>query len=164
LGQYSTLVWVANGYQGDDDVWNASSSLIKSYLDAGGNVLLATRYGFAIGFLDQDLMDYAHITEVGEIQTVTVANPLVAKVDGLVNMIPGNGEEAVSATETCFVEDHPDVTVLFEYGSTGEVAGLLVEPEGKGKFAYIAGRPYRYDIATSAANYDYILTHFFEEP
>lgn len=164
LGQYSTLIWVANGYNGDDDVWNASVSLIKSYLNAGGNVLLATRYGFAIGFLDQDLMTYAHITEAGNIQTVTASDPLIAKVDGLVNMIPGNGEEAVSATETCFVEDNPEVTVLFEYGSTGEVAGLLVEPEGKGTFAYIAGRPYRYDIATSAANYDYILTHFFGEP
>lgn len=163
LGQYSTLIWVANGYQGDDDVWKKSKALIKSYLDAGGNVVLATRYGFAIGFVDADLMAYAHISEAVAIQTVTDENKLVAKVSGLVDVGPGNGESAVSATETCAVEDDPSVTVLFEYGATGEVAGLIAEPEGKGKFVYIAGRPYRFDIAASAANYDYILTHYLGE-
>ncbi len=164
LGRYSTLIWVANSFQGDDEVWNASKSLVKSYLNVGGNLILATRNAWAYEIMDDDLTEYGYIASTGETVTIGSGDLLVAKVDGLVDMGVGNGETSSSLAQFCEVEDSPYVTVLFEFSATGEVAGLIAEPpEGKGKFVFIGGRPYRFDVAASAANYDYILTHYLNE-
>lgn len=57
LAQYSTVVWLANQYQGDEVAWFGSPML--AYLQAGGNLILTSRYGHDL--FDDNLTDYAHI-------------------------------------------------------------------------------------------------------
>lgn len=58
LKDYSSVVWVANAYMGDLELWAVSP--IYPYLLAGGNVILTTRYG--IDFFTDPLTDYLGVS------------------------------------------------------------------------------------------------------
>ncbi len=57
LKDYSSVIWIGNAYQGDDALWRLSP--ILPYLQAGGNVLLATR--LAADFCNENLTEYLNI-------------------------------------------------------------------------------------------------------
>ncbi|MCP4414642.1 MAG: hypothetical protein GY808_18965, partial [Gammaproteobacteria bacterium] len=60
LARFSTVVWLGNGYQGDDEAYN--SSPILPYLTAGGNLIFASRNANAGGFIpDGGLTDWLNI-------------------------------------------------------------------------------------------------------
>ena len=58
LAKYSSVVWLGNNFQGDLADWQGTP--ILAYLQAGGNVLLATRNGD--NFFDSALISYANIS------------------------------------------------------------------------------------------------------
>jgi hypothetical protein len=134
--------------------------LIISYLNAGGNVLLACRY--ASRFITGDLLTYSRLSfSEDDKAKIEVSIPgLTAEIDGLVDQ-SGAG---LSYTDLPAIPTHEDVTVIFSVdGFPTTVGGVLVGPEAGGKFIFIAGRPYRYEHDPVKTNFDYIFTNFFGE-
>jgi len=165
LGQYSSVIWVGNNYDGDLDAW--WNTAITGYLNAGGNVLLMTRMGRL--FFDVALSDYMGI-DWEETTSNTLGN-CVAVYPGLVDMGFLDIQSANSVFNVQF--NQPETVLLFqETESFSENRGLgawrkpqnggTYSPQG-GQFVFISGRPYRYDVYALRTNVEYILEHFFEE-
>lgn len=164
LGKFSAVVWVGNNYNGDLPKWVETP--IESYLNAGGNVLLLSRMGN--DFLSGSLASYLGITITNT--SVTPAN--MNAVHPAFQNISFTGTQ--SYTDLFSTSVGPNSTLLFQsqtglgpfYGS-----GVIAEPPGGGtarpdggKFAHIAGRPYRMNHANLRANVETILKDFFGEP
>ncbi len=164
LGRYSAVVWVGNAFNGDLARWLETP--IASYLDAGGNVLLLSRY--LADFLEPDLTTRLGITWME--QSVTLSSGLTATAPGLVNMAKLNTQSLLDVFSTTVGLES---TLLFE-GSTAAGTrgfGAIVEPAAGGthrpdggRLAVISARSYRLDHATLRANVEYILSHHFGEP
>ncbi|MBN2007915.1 hypothetical protein JW960_01070 [candidate division KSB1 bacterium] len=91
LKDYSTVIWLGNDYQGDLDDWLLSP--ILPYLQAGGNVLLASR--LAADFCDDNLTSYLNIgwregAAAGSAGNGVTLSECKAVYPGLVDM-PGAG-------------------------------------------------------------------------
>jgi hypothetical protein len=165
MGHYSSAVFVVNNFNGDLDIYSSMLPLIMSYLNGGGNVLLACRFGAS--FVTGDLLTYG-LSDGNSLEfpsDLVNVNPapsgLVAAVDGLVNITSLGGW---TYTDLPLPSDDPAVTTLFttpDYPNA--VGGIIVQPEGKGKFAFIAGREYRFEHTAMATDFGYILTHYFGE-
>jgi hypothetical protein len=163
LGRFSSVVFAINDYNGDYEIFNSMAPLIISYLNGGGNVLLASRFGS--DFIKGDLATYGlssgNSLEFDQIGVNPAPGGLVAAVDGLVD-ITSLGSWSLS--DLLAPSSDPVVTTLFttpDYPTA--VGGIIVEPVGKGKFAFVAGREYRFEHTAMAADFDYILTHYFGE-
>ncbi|MBM4117877.1 hypothetical protein FJ251_09055 [bacterium] len=163
IGQYSTVVWVGNNFNGDLPKWQETP--ILSYLEVGGNVLLISRMGE--DFLSGALANYLGITFNG---SGTLGNYL-AVYPGLIN-IPLTGTQ--SFVDVFSTAVGPNSTLLFRvtsgFGSARGV-GVHAQPPGGGshrpeggRFVYLAGRPYRMDFGALRTNVDFVLEHFFGEP
>ena len=167
LGNYSTVVWVGNNYNGDLAGW--FDTAILSYLNAGGNVLLLTRQGNE--FLDTPLRDYLGITFTNINQRFYNC---LSTYTGLTDMaIIGTWAQSGGAAFDQ-VLSLGESTLLFEETLTfGTPRGLGVwrNPVGGagwrdngGQMVYISGRPYSYNHGHLRGNVEYILTSFFGEP
>ncbi len=164
LGNYSTVIWVGNNYNGDLAPWGETPVL--SFLEAGGNLLLLSR--MSASFLQGDLQVYAGVTWME--QEVTLGS-CVAAQPGLVN-IPFTGTQswndvfqpAVGSGSTLLFTDPTG------YSGTWGTGVIAVPPAGGsyrsdgGKLAHIAGRPYRMDHAALRADVTFILENYFGEP
>ncbi|MCK5618316.1 MAG: hypothetical protein KAJ17_02895, partial [Candidatus Krumholzibacteria bacterium] len=80
LKQYSAVVWAGNNYNGDISGWYDTA--ILPYLEAGGNVLLMSRYGQT--FLTEPLREYLGVT--WRESATTTLNNCVSTYSGLTNM------------------------------------------------------------------------------
>ncbi len=165
LGKYSAVVWVGNSYNGDLAKWQETP--ILSYLDAGGNVLLLSRY--ASEFIAGNLQTYMGITWA---ETGRALGNCVAVHPDMVGM-------AFTGTQNwCDVFDPtglpPRTQILFhDTIGFGGVRGLgaytipdiaPVLREDGGRLAFVGARPYRLDHASLRANTQTILDDFFNEP
>ena len=166
LKQFSTVIWVGNNYNGDLARWNDTA--ILSYLNAGGNVFLLTRYGQ--DFIDEPLRDYLGITW-RQAASNTIVNA-VATHPSLISM------SRTSTQNTCAVFDTSlatsESTLLFkETTSFATHRGLGVirapasggthRPDG-GRFVFVSGRPYRWNHLALRMNSVTILGGFLGEP
>jgi hypothetical protein len=148
-----------NTYNGDQEVFDTMFPLIMSYLNAGGNVFLASRY--ASSFIYDDLEDYCHIEDWPE-EGVNIAPGVTAAVEGLEDM----GGGYLSGTDLPAVSDNAEFTTLFTSSAYPDVAvGFVVEKEATGNFAFIAGRPYGYDddYTVYGDNIEFRVTDYFGE-
>jgi hypothetical protein len=85
LAKYSSVVWLGNNFQGDLPDWEGTP--ILAYLQAGGNVILATRNG--ANFFDDALTSYANISGREGFTSGTVRiREYVPVFPGLVKMTP----------------------------------------------------------------------------
>jgi hypothetical protein len=165
LGQYRNVIWVGNHYAGDLVSWEDTPVL--SYLRAGGNLLLMARYGNT--FLGDSLRDYLGVTWTG---TNVTLNDCLATRPGLVN------QSLLASQSLCAVFDtvlaSPESQLLFRAGSgfspsrgIGAIrvpaAGAGTRPNG-GRFAFLSGRPYRWNHAQLGANVATLLDDWFLEP
>ncbi|MCB1185138.1 T9SS type A sorting domain-containing protein [bacterium] len=163
LGHYSTVIWVGNNYEGDIYSWLETP--IRQYLEAGGNVLLMTRYSHDFLF-----------TGLDKVLGVELAEPLVTLADctamqpELVD-IPLLPEQTFvglfttnlgSDTVPLFHDTVNSPTRLTSVLHTPPLGGAY-RPDG-GRFALIGGRPYRMDAAALSANVETILADRFSEP
>jgi len=164
IGGYSAVVWVGNHYNGDLPKWTETP--VRSYLEAGGNLLLLTRRSRS--FLQGDLDDYLGI--IWAEATANLGN-CVAVYPGLAN-IPFTGSQSyndvfrttVAAGSTLLFEDTAGFSVDRGLGVHDQPAGGGTwRPEGA-QFVHLAGRPYRMDHAALRANVGFILRTFFGEP
>jgi hypothetical protein len=166
LEQFSSVIWVGNNYNGDIGSWYDTA--ILSYLNAGGNVLLMSRYGQS--FVTEPLRDYLGITW-RESPTNTLNN-CVSTFTGLADMTR-IGTQSYSAVFDTTLESS-ETTLLFKETSTFSThrgLGAWCEPLGGGthradggQFVFVSGRPYRYDHDDLRANVEFILGNFFDEP
>jgi hypothetical protein len=165
LGHYRNVIWVGNDYAGDLAAWQESPVL--SYLHAGGNLLLMDRYGDR--FLDDSLRAYLGLTWTN---TGVTLLDCIATRPGFTNM-------SLLASQTlCAVFDTvlgtTESALLFRTGTGYTPArgigairvpagGAGLRPAG-GRFAFLSGRPYRWDHSQLAANVTTLLTSWFLEP
>ena len=164
LGKYSTVIWLANEYNGDQKNWWGTPLL--SYLRAGGNLVLLTRW--AQDFLDSTMCSYLGITWAELDAQITGS---AATYSGLTTMRPlGNqiNNDVFSKTLT----NAESKLLLTGTGSfTGDRGiGVWRKPAGGGtsrsaggQFVFIAGRPYRWNHADLKANMEFILEQFMGE-
>jgi len=156
MGQYSSVVWVSDDTDGDRQLWFDSPNL--TYLLAGGNLMFMSRR--AQNFLTEPLREYLGI------EWLTMSTNLLgahARHAGLTN-IGRIGSQSYSAT---FVPDQlgPETTLLYvdpNYGDDMGVGAWRTAMDG-GEFAFLSGRPYRWDRDDLSENADFILRHLFGE-
>ncbi|TSA14326.1 T9SS C-terminal target domain-containing protein [bacterium] len=164
LGKYSTVVWLANEYNGDQKSWFGSPLL--SYLRAGGNLVLLTRWG--CDFLDSTMSSYLGITWAELDAQITGS---AATYSGLTTMRTlGNqmNNDVFSKTLT----NTESKLLLTGTGSFSGDRGIGVwrKPAGGGtskstggQFVFIAGRPYRWNHTDLKTNMEFILEQLMGE-
>jgi aminopeptidase N len=164
IGNYSTVVWVGNNYNGDLAKWQ--STPILSYLESGGNLLLMSRRSNY--FFDTELKDYLGISFTnydGTLGNCTAVYP------GLVD-VAFTGSQSWNDVYSMSVG--ANTSLLFKdttgFGSDRGTGAIVIPPEGGtyrpdgGKFAHIAGRSYRMNHAQLQQNIVFILEEFMGEP
>jgi hypothetical protein len=164
IGQFSTVVWVGNDYNGDLASWYDTP--IQSYLEVGGNVMLMTRQ--SRDFCDTDLTNYLGVSWAEE--NAPLGN-YDAAYPGLVD-IPFLG--AQSWNDVFNVTVGPQGTLLFRDTAGFPVnrgTGVHSQPPGGGserpeggRFVLLAGRPYRMNHDALRSNVEFILENLFSEP
>ena len=160
------MIWVGNNYNGDLAYWYDSP--IYSYLEAGGNVLLLGRYGQS--FVTPVLQEYLGLTWA-ESATSTLGN-CVASGAGLTTMSLIGTQSWCAVYENTFTQ--PESQLLFEETASFTVdrgLGVWRRPPGGGlhrtnggNFAFISGRPYRYNHFDLRGNIETLLLDYFEQP
>lgn len=150
---YDKVIWIGNNYSGDLAFFN--SSTVINYLGQGGHFMLASRTGSA--FFNQELRNYAGVASfTGDMQV----DSLVAIDSNLVNM----RTIATNNLVHLFTITDSSTIPIFRYPPYPTyVAGFRMHKENEGAFIFISGRPYRYDTAASAANYNYIIDNWMKD-
>jgi hypothetical protein len=165
LGEYSTVIWIGNNYQGDLGAWYQSS--ILPYLKAGGNLLLLTRHGQ--DFIDEDMRNYLGI-HWAENTTNTIGN-CISDYSGLINMGFTDIQSLNAVFDTKF-SDEKSVLLFKETTTFSEerALGVWKKPDlggiyrsDGGQFVFISGRPYRFMSNELRSNVEFILENFFGE-
>jgi len=165
LGEYSTVIWIGNNYQGDLSSWQQTS--ILPYLKSGGNLLLLSRQGQ--DFIGDKLRDYLGINWT-ENTTNTLEN-CISDYSGLLSMRFTDIQSSNAVFDTKFYGEKS--TLLFKETtsfSEERALGVWKKPdiggtfraEG-GQFVFISGRPYRFINNDLRDNFEYILENFFGE-
>jgi aminopeptidase N len=166
LKQFSSVVWVGNNYEGDITYWNDTS--LFPYIEAGGNVLLICQRGQT--FVPEASRDYLGITW-RESETVTLYE-YASTYPGLSNMASTNVHESCAVFDTMLATS--ESKLLFKdtmFFSTDRGEGVIRIPAqggayraDGGRFAFISGRPYRFNHDDLRGNVQFILDNFFGEP
>jgi hypothetical protein len=168
---FSSIIWIGNNYGGDFPFYEESAPYLLEYVQNGGNVILACRYG--ADFFDEtssdiaDLAAYCGTSDWSATLSITAGNPLVSTTytPDIVDMPPGNGSSSASYAQFCHISG-AGITEVFSFDVSGTpyVGGFRVNKGGgHGQFVWISGRSYRLDTTASHDNYDYILTTWFGE-
>jgi hypothetical protein len=154
---YELIIWAGNNFNGDFIYWEINLNIIMGYLNTGGNLMLPCRQGE--DFLSSELEDYAHITSFYSWITL---DSLVSQVDSLTD-ITGAG---VSRSSLVRVDTNYTEVLYRDVGYPDWVAGFYFDPgtsEG-GKFVYLAGRPYRWNLTQLRDNCEMIISYYFGIP
>lgn len=165
LGRYRTVIWVGNDFNGDLDSWIQTP--ILSYLRAGGNVLLMTRQGDQ--FLTDSLRTYLGVTVA---QSGVTFTDCLATRPGLSNLSRTGTQSLCMVLDT--VRTRPDTDLLWKTtaGFTPQrglgvvrrpAAGAGLRPTG-GRFAFLSGRPYRWNRAQLRAAVNTVVSQYLLEP
>ena len=165
LGHYRNVIWVGNNFSGDTDSWVQTPVL--SYLNAGGNLLLMTRQGEV--FLSDALRTYLGITLTTVGTTIT---DCLATRPGLSNLTRTGTQNLVAVFDT--VRTQADSQLLWKTtaGFTPQRGlGVIRMPAGGaglrsagGRFAFLSGRPYRWNHVALRTNVATLLSQYFLEP
>jgi len=142
LGEYCTVVWLGNAYNGDDAFW-ANTSMME-YLRAGGNIVLLSRMGS--NFITEDFRQFLGITWIPGYSTL---NDCKSTYPGLVDMEFTGDQNLVNAFRTQLLR--PENIILFTNSRTsGDDAGVGVWAKpvttgemNTGHMMFLAMRPYR---------------------
>ncbi len=157
LGKYCTVVWIGNGYNGDETVWETTP--IWEYLKAGGNVVLITRLGRV--FVADEVESFLGIRWTGTGQSTV--NECISRRSDLLSMTFTGDQSLVAPFQTTL--DRPENEILFvDNVSLGNPVGLgvwgqstTVESKPTGQMVFLSMRPYRVDRAQLKANMQTIL-------
>ncbi len=165
LGHYRNVIWIGNNFNGDLASWQDTPAL--SYLQAGGNLFLLTRQGES--FLDTPLRQYLGINWAS---TGVTLNDCITTRPGLTNI------GRISTQSLCAVFDTnrttPESQLLWRvslgFTPSRGIGAIRIPPNGAGfrphggRFAFLSGRPYRWDHTLLKNNIQTILGSWFLEP
>lgn len=164
LGRYGTVIWVGNNYGGDLHSWLDTS--ILGYLQTGGNVLLMTRNGDL--FLDDPLRNYLGVTITSGGSTLNDCVSVYAPLTSIGRI----GSQSACALFNALLTQ-PTSTLLYvaDIGyNPNPGIGVWRHPAGGGPynphgahFAFLSGRPYRWNAADLSANIERIVLGLFGE-
>ncbi len=161
LGQFETVIWVGNNFGVDLFCWMNTS--ILPYLEAGGNVLLMTRMGDS--FLDAPLQDYLGIVPIS---TGNIYD-CIAVQDGLTNIGRIGTQNYCLVFQTGLTQPTSRLLYIADQGYNPNVGiaawrapseGGIYNPDG-GQFAFLSGRPYRWNHADLARNVEALVGTLF---
>jgi hypothetical protein len=154
---FSTITWMANEFSGDEVFWNERQTEIMNFLNMGGNVVLATRFG--ADFFFDDLSAFTGVNSAG---WLTGVNPsvLTAVADSLTNINRLAGQSQ-SLTDLPTVTSAAATKLYEDPNNPSYYAGFITQPAGQGKFVFIAGRNYRWVNADLKSNLDVIYRFYF---
>ena len=163
LQQFSSVVWVGDS---DLDLWN--NAAIVSYLRAGGNLLFLGRRG-------QEYLNPSRSSWLG-LRWAESANATLAAAAAadprFVPMTRTGTQSGNAVFETSF--DRSETVLLLTEPTSFSVprgiaawrrpaAGGTVRPGG-GNFAFVSGRPYRWNRTSLRTNVRTVLGQLFGEP
>ncbi|MBI5167926.1 MAG: hypothetical protein HZA61_00415 [Candidatus Eisenbacteria bacterium] len=165
LGHYRNVIWIGNNFTGDLAAWQSSPTY--AYLKAGGNLLLMTRQGEQ--FLDDSLRTYLGVNFTNTGATLLDA---AATRPGLTTLTRTSTQSLCALFDT--VRTRSDSHLLYRTASgftpsrgVGAIrvpaSGAGLRPKG-GRFAFLSGRPYRWNHAALQSNVTAILSQWFLEP
>ncbi len=161
LGSFETVIWVGNNYNGDLDAWMNTS--ILPYLEAGGNVLLMARRGDT--FLSGGMLDYLGITISGG-TSVYEANAVHTDL----NDIESIGQHSYCIHFSDELSQPTSMLLYVDYAPTAAIGVLRAPDEGGthnpygGRFAFLSGRPYRWDYSDLSTNVETIINSLMRHP
>jgi hypothetical protein len=160
LGDYKNVIWVGNNYNGDITGW--FDAPILAYLEAGGNLLLMTRQGR--DFISSPYEDYLGINFLG---TGSVYD-CIAVESGFTDIARIGTQSLVSTFD---MSVGPESVLLYKavasFNPNRGLGVIAIPPDGGeynpdgGRFAFLSGRPYRWDHSDLAVNVDRILDLYF---
>ncbi len=151
LNLYKKVIWIGNNFGGDLPFYDANQ--VINYVTSGGNFLLATRMGYY--FFNQDLKNYCGVSALSADQTI----PQIISLDpNLVNM---SAVGTNSYVHLAYMFETSEAVPIFDNDTSNAwLAGFRIQKQNEGNFVFIAGRPYRYDNASSIQNYNYIIDNW----
>jgi hypothetical protein len=155
LNTYELIIWAGNAFNGDLELWQECVPYIMGYLNTGGNLMLPCRYGRS--FLSPELEEYAHITDF--LVSVTL-DTLISQVSPLTNISRAGG---VSLSDPVTVDTNY-TEILYKVSNYSEwVGGFYFDADSSegGKLVYLAGRPYRWNLAQLRDNCETIISYYF---
>lgn len=142
LGEYCTVVWLGNAYNGDEAHW-ANTSMME-YIRAGGNLVLITRYGQQ--FIGNEMRQFLGITWNGSYATVRECR---AALPSLTDM-EFTGDQNLLNPFTTTLSRAENALLFTETRSTGETWGIgvwgkpmQVGEKMSGHMMFLSLRPYR---------------------
>jgi aminopeptidase N len=141
LGQYCTIVWLGNAYNGDQMHWNNTS--IMEYIRAGGNLILMSRYGQQ--FLSSDMRQFLGITWAGS--TATIRN-CSAALPSLIDM-EFTGDQSLCNPFNLSLSRNENTILFTETRGTNTLGiGVWGKPlrsgeDESGHMMFVSLRPYR---------------------
>ena len=160
LGSYANVIWIGNNYNGDIDAWINTS--IMPYLEAGGNVLLMCRQGQ--DFLDTPMRDYlgVNLTAHTTLYNCTSVHQLFSDIGRI-------GTQSYCRTFDMTLTQETSELLYVDTGwNPDEGIGVIrVPPEGGSanpygaRFAFLSGRPYRWDHQDLALAVETIVSELF---
>ncbi|MFC1554744.1 lamin tail domain-containing protein, partial [candidate division KSB1 bacterium] len=160
LGDYSTVIWIGNSYEGDLEIWKESP--IFGYVKFGGNLILMTRR--AGDFISEKFREYIGITWA---ETDVEISNCIANYPGLTNIIV-NSNNTYNDIFTANISDSESRLLFVETASFGSPRGLGVwkQPAGGGTYNQQGGqvvllmfRPYRVNSGNLSQNIEYIVNN-----
>ncbi|KAA3613076.1 MAG: T9SS C-terminal target domain-containing protein [Calditrichaeota bacterium] len=158
LGEYSTIIWISNKTQSDFDNWQKLPMI--DYLNEGGNIILATKFGQF--FIDDMMREYLGINW-DEKENSLIKNYLSA-YSGLVDMPVTSNMPLIALFDTTTANENS--TLLFkttEGFDNAKGAGVWSNPAKGGDFVYLASRPWLFDNDALRANMVYMLDNYMNE-
>ena len=156
LGQYCTVVWLGNAYNGDDAAYLNSS--LWEYVKAGGNLVLITRMGRS--FVTEDMRQMLGIRWE---QTFANAANCVARIPELTDMT-FTGVQNLVSTFNPVLNRNENALLFAETASSAEERGLGVwgkpittEYGESGHMMFVSLRPYRVEPSLLKQNMEKLL-------
>ncbi|MFC1477349.1 lamin tail domain-containing protein [candidate division KSB1 bacterium] len=153
LGDYKTIIWIGNNYNGDLGEWNDSP--VFSYVKMGGNLVLMTR--MTQDFINDEFSDYLGITWT---QSEITLSSWTSVYSGLQSMSSTGTQNLNDAFSTSLSSG--ESVLLFQSGANG--LGIWHKPAAGGTFNSDGGqvvlmcmRPYRVNTTQLRNNIEYIL-------
>jgi hypothetical protein len=165
LRHYRNVIWIGNDFNGDLAAWQDTP--ILSYLRVGGDVLLMSRLGDS--FLGDSLRDYLGINWTN----------LSAQLYDCLPTRPNFSSMALLGSQTLCaafdtVRTTPESQLLFRvstnYSPSRGIGAIRMPASGAGtrsdggRFAFLSGRPYRWNHTSLQNNVSIILGSYFNEP
>ena len=154
--RYSTLLWISGG----SDNGHFDKNLMKSYLDAGGNIVLLTNS--AESFIDDDLKEYIGLD--WSASPFSTLKDFISQYNGLSDIAVTSNQVFVKTFKVQPISANSTLLYTSSEGLSEPVGvGIISQPEGKGKFVLLTCKPNLFNYSDLSVNIEYIVSNLIGE-